>query len=316
MGVVGRSSMSGTTFHARDFLPGVPSTLATPPKVDRPLHMMIASGPYCLRNGLDYTPLEQVLDHAAQHRPQVLVLLGPFLDAANQQVVSGETVLPGTTEPCSFDDIYTDHVLPTLLRGVAPLRRASPPTQVLVVPSLEEALCFHPLPQPPLDTSLCVEAGVHEQLRRIGVQFLPNPAHLLINGLRMSFTSADALSPVVRELVLKPEGKKIEEALRLLLHQQNLFPVLPREPAQVAESRAAALDFPNGALPHICAFPSAVGVASGTNVDGTLFVNPGPLCRPAALGTFAETRVVPPVAGAEAVPLRECIRVDIQKLSS
>merc|ERR1711972_27373 len=120
-------------------------------------------------------------------------------------------------------------------------------------------------------------------LRMLGVKFLPNPAHLLINGLKVSLTSADALSPLLREIVLRPEGRKIEEALRLLLYQRTLFPVVPRDPAQISETRAAALDFPLAdQLPEVCIFPSAVGTANGCVVENTLFVNPGPICRPAA----------------------------------
>merc|ERR1719183_1425769 len=110
----------------------------------------------------------------------------------------------------------------------------------------------------------------------------------------MSVSSSDALSPVLRELVLRPAERKIEEALRLLLCQRTLFPVLPRDPVQVSEARAGALAFPfvDGAVPDLCIFPSAAGGATGTFVDGTAFVNPGLLCR-GVLGTFADVMVLP-----------------------
>merc|ERR1719203_2275530 len=108
-----------------------------------------------------------------------------------------------------------------------------------------------------------------EQLKLLGVKFLPNPAHLDLNGLRVSVTSADALSPVLRSgLVLRPEERKIEQALRLLQQQRSLFPVLPREPARVSEARAAALDFPGKVVPDVAIFPSVSGTASGMLVDG------------------------------------------------
>jgi len=187
------------------------------------------------------------------------------------------------------------------------------------VPSLEEVLCFHPMPQPPLDVALgpdVASSGVWEQFDKMGVRFLPNPAHVKINGVRVSLTSADALSPVLRELVLRPEGRKIDEALRVLLRQRTLFPVVPREPAQVSEARAAALDFPDGEAPDVVVFPSITGTASGAVVDDTLVVNPGSLCRPAVLGTFAEVLLMPADAlgGAGGAGLQERTRVDIQKL--
>jgi DNA polymerase alpha subunit B len=278
---------------------------------------------------LDYTPLERALEYAVTERPQVLILLGPFLDAGNQKVVSGDTTLPGKAEPSSFEEIYAHHILPLLERGLAPLRHARPPTEVLVVPSLDEELCFHPLPQPPLDASLAPvlqnlrDGGRSlDRLEKLGVRFLPNPAHVRINGVQVSLTSADALSPVLRELVLRPEGRKIDEALRMLLYQRTLFPVVPRDPVQVSEARSAAFHFPDeDRLPEVCIFPSAAGTANGSVVENTLFVNPGSLCRPAALGSFAELWLAPPKARAatagegEGADLRSRARVDIQKVN-
>lgn len=290
VGVVGRSGMMGTTFHAKEIIPGVPPPLSSS-RNERPVRMLVAAGPFCLRSDLDYTPLEQVLEHAKTQRPQVLVLMGPFLDAANQKVASGETHLPSSSDPVSYAEFYERRLLPILRRGLAPLRSAG--VEVLIVPSLDEALSFHPMPQPPLDVALA-PLGLSDSLRQIksmGVKFLPNPAHVEVNGLRMSITSADALSPVLREIVLRPQGKKIEEAHKLLLRQRTFFPAVPRDPAHVSEARAAALDFPGDEAPDVCIFPSLSGMPTGAFVDNSVVVNPGSLCRPAALGTFAGVRV-------------------------
>lgn len=314
VGVLGRSGMTGTTFHARDFIAGLPPAQPNS-SGESPLHMMVVSGPYCLRDSLDFTPLEQTLKHAVRERPQVLIILGPLLDASNQMVCSGETRLPGDDgEVCTYEDIYTRQILPVLHNGLSPLRRSNPMTEVLIVPSLEEVLCFHPLPQPPLDMTLGqdLEGSALEQLQRLGVQFFPNPAHVRINGYRVSLTSVDALTPILREIVLRPEGRKIDEALRLLLCQRTLLPVLPRDPPQVSEARAAAVDFPDGTVPDVCVFPSVTGTATGIVVDETVFVNPGSVCRPAALGSFAEVWLMP--GGPAGIPLNQRVRVDIQKL--
>jgi DNA polymerase alpha subunit B len=306
--VVGRSGMAGTTFHAREFVAGLPLPQSGPTAGS--LHMVVVSGPFCLRDCLDYGPLESALEHAAKVRPQVLVIQGPFLDANNQKVLSGDTCLAGEQEPRCFEEIYAQVILPLLQRCITPLRRANPPTEVIIVPSLDEVLCFHPLPQPPLTAS--IRGSQMEQLSRLGVHFVPNPAHVEINGVKVSFTSADALSPVLREIVLRGDGKKIEEALKLLLLQRNLFPVVPRDPAQVCEARAEALEFPDAAVPDICVFPSMSGVPNGTVVENTVFLNPGSLCRPAALGSFGELWLAP--AGSTPIALKERVRVDIHKI--
>jgi len=314
VGVVGRSGMSGANFHARDFIAGLPPAPTVPTKdAERPLHMLVAAGPYCLRDSLDYSPLEQLLQHAVRKQPQVVVLLGPFVDASNVKVSSGNTILPGEQEPRSYEEIYKNHVLPLLHRGLQPLRQSAQPSEIFIVPSLEDVLCFHPLPQPPLDTALGFGVAAFEPLRRLGVRFVPNPSHVQVSGMRMSLTSADALSPVLRELVLRPQGKKIEEALRMLAYQRTLFPSFPRDPGHVSEARSGAFDFPDDLLPDAIIFPSQMGTPSGTFIDGTAFVNPGVLCR-ATLGTFAEVWIKPREIGAVG-SIEGRMRVDIQSLS-
>lgn len=130
-----------------------------------------------------------------------------------------------------------------------------------------------------------------------------------VGGLRVNLCSADALAPILRELVLRPAGRKIEEALRLVMCQRTLFPALPRDPGHVSEERASMFDFLEGSSPDIIIFPSQMGTPTATFVDGTAFVNPGPLCR-AALGSFAEISVRPAENGET---LEQCMRIDIQK---
>lgn len=314
VGVVGRSGMTGNTFHAHEFLPGLPQQ-AQPLGENCALHAAVIAGPFSKKKELDFAALESVLAEvaASSERPEVLIIFGPFLDCNNDKVVSGEVHLPGREEPCSFEEIYAV-LFAMLARNLQPLRRANPPTEVLIVPSLDEVAAFHPLPQPPLDvvmgSYLMASKDSLESLQRLGVRFLPNPVHLEINGIKVSLSSADALTPVIRELVLRcPSGqRKMDEALRLLLRQRCLFPMVPREPAQVYEARAQALDFPGGA-PHLCIFPSIAGL-SATVADDTLFVNPGFLCKSGALGSFAELWIAP--GGAST--LKDRIRVDVKKL--
>lgn len=323
--VLGRSGTTGTTFHARDLVPGM--LMPTCPAVVAPgltslLHMLVLAGPFCTRDGLDYTPLAQALEHAAQTGPQVVIIIGPLVDSNNKTIANGEAKIPEQADeddPLSFEEVYREHVLPILRKGLQDLKRTNPATEVLLMPSLEDALEFHPLPQPPIDTTLpChLGAGSMDAFRKMGVQFLPNPVHLDINGLKVTLTSADALSPVLRSgLVLRPEDKKIEQALRLLIQQRNLFPVLPREPAQVCEARAGAFDFPEGSVPDVLIFPSASGTASGCFIDGRLYVNPGTVCRPAAIGSFAEIYLAPPPASGGNASLSERARVDIKTVTA
>lgn len=308
VGVVGRTSPSGKQFHASHFAPGLPvSAAAASRTTSTPLHVIVAAGPFSRRDDLDFAPLEALCQHAIETQPQALVLLGPLVDVNNLRVQEGDCCAPHSDDTRGLDEVYANHVVPLLSRLCHELRQKSPNTKVMLVPSLDEALVFHPLPQPPMDLSMCLDGNPLASLQRLGVCFLPNPAYIKVNGVSIAASSTDALSPLLRDLVLRSNGKRIEEAQRLLLLQRTLFPVFPRSHS-VSESHADALSFPSGTTPDVCIFPSAIGPGSGTFVDDCLFLNPGPLCR-ATLGTFAEVTVH---EGASA--LHERARVDIQKI--
>jgi len=299
--VLGRPSSTGTAFYARDFvgglsLPSPPASLpsSVPSSAEGKLRVFVLAGPFSLENSLDYSALETSLRFVGTCRPHLVVLLGPFLDASNQRVSSGEPMIEEDEGIETFDGIYRDIVLPTLQRSLVALRQNSPETIVAVVPSLEEILNFHPLPQPGLDTMLApmlMDPHGLDGLR--GVQFLPNPVHLqLENQVLLSITSADVLMPVLRSgLVLRPEEKRLDAAAKALLLQRSLFPVLPRDPAQVSESRAQALNFPEERLPDAIVSPTQVGDLGGTRVAATMFANPGSVCGPTSRGGFVELRL-------------------------
>lgn len=308
VGVVGRSSPSGHQFHARHFAPGIPLSVGQTSKDTGPsLHMMTAAGPFSLRDNLNFAPLETLFRRAMETRPQALFLLGPLLDVNNLRVQEGDCHAPGSNVNRSMDEVYMNYIVPLLARLSNELRQSSPHTKVMLVPSLDEALVFHPLPQPPMDLAMCLEGSPLAALQRQGIRMLSNPSYIKVNDVSIAVSSADALSPVLRDLVFRSDGKRIEEALRQLLLQRTLFPVFPRS-HPVSEANAHALSFPDGGVPEICIFPSAVMSGSGTFVDNCLFLNPGPLCR-ATFGTFAEV-----VVHQGDTSMQERVRVDIQKL--
>ena len=67
------------------------------------LSIVVASGPFSSKNDVQYEPLQAVLDHCSERPPQVLVLLGPFVDAQHPAVQAGML-------QDSFDDIFAGQV--------------------------------------------------------------------------------------------------------------------------------------------------------------------------------------------------------------
>lgn len=65
--------------------------------------MVVAVGPFTLSEDLDYAPLAALLAVCRQRRPDVLVLLGPFVDAEHPLLAQG-------TVDLTFEDIFDSQV--------------------------------------------------------------------------------------------------------------------------------------------------------------------------------------------------------------
>ncbi|CAJ1406916.1 unnamed protein product [Effrenium voratum] len=70
VGVVGRSGMTGSTFHAWEFLSGLPHPLE-PLSPSSSLHALVLAGPFSEKEKLDFSALDSALADAALVRPEV-----------------------------------------------------------------------------------------------------------------------------------------------------------------------------------------------------------------------------------------------------
>lgn len=62
-------------------------TNAEMPKIDENLSIVMASGPYTSNNDLSYEPLNELLAYCKINKPDVLIMIGPFLDANHPLIV-------------------------------------------------------------------------------------------------------------------------------------------------------------------------------------------------------------------------------------
>lgn len=60
-----------------------------PPRVTESLKFLIATGPYTLKDNLSYEPLHEVLNYCKTNLPDVLVMVGPFVEADHKLLVDG-----------------------------------------------------------------------------------------------------------------------------------------------------------------------------------------------------------------------------------
>ena len=67
--------------------------------------MVVAAGPYCCKEDALYEPLQALLSHCKTHLPDVLVLMGPFVDVDHPMVQAG-------TFEASYEETFASEVRP------------------------------------------------------------------------------------------------------------------------------------------------------------------------------------------------------------
>lgn len=79
----------GDTFYVENIFAERPLERAPTPSIQNPLNIVIASGPYTNGQDLTYDPLRDLMHYVKEHKPNVLILIGPFIDANHQRIIDG-----------------------------------------------------------------------------------------------------------------------------------------------------------------------------------------------------------------------------------
>ncbi|KAF8421092.1 DNA polymerase alpha subunit B N-terminal-domain-containing protein [Tirmania nivea] len=279
--------------------------LATNQKCVGGLRVMIAVGPYTTHDNLDYEPLTELCERARDSKPDVLILLGPFIDIDHPMIAEGDFDLDTTG-----DDAPDDPEIGATLEDLFRQRISSKirivdanATMVILIPSTRDAVSKHiSFPQEAL-SKRNLELGKH-------VKCLPNPVVFSLNEVVVAATTVDTLFDLCRAQILihptslppAPQSTisipPTNRALRHILTQRAFYPLFPPPPAPGAASAGAGgggppLDLPHlwladlNILPDVLIFPSQLD-AFARAVDSVVAVNPGRVCRKAGYGTFVE----------------------------
>lgn len=152
-------------------------------KGTKPLEMVTASGPFTLDDDLSFQPLEDLLNHYKERKPDVVVLMGPFVSSRHPMVIGGKLQsLPET--------IFDEQVVKRVIGFLEHCKN----TQVLLVPHTDDLITRYPVfPQPPLDM-----ITKHERIHP-----LSNPATISINGHSISLSNMDILFQLAKEEITK-----------------------------------------------------------------------------------------------------------------
>lgn len=301
------TNVSGDYFAVTEILPLplLPPPASTPAEMDvhndrltgsdgQTNHLTIhcASGPYTPDTDLDFAALHTLLENAAEQKPDVLVLTGPFLDLEHPLIASGdlEAHLPPNAKFDPDRATLTDVFRILISSSITSLVQAHPTVTIILVPSVRDAISKHV--SYPQDRFPKPALGLPKQ-----VHVVTNPITLSVNEIVLGITSQDVLSELRRDDVYRAPTSSFGEDLlarlsRHVIEQRHFFPVFP---AQGREDATKPAPIP-GEVPEVGG-EERLPVGACLDVEYLklaewLNVRPDVLILPSVLTPFAKVREV------------------------
>ncbi|KAG3119290.1 hypothetical protein PI124_g2803 [Phytophthora idaei] len=254
-----------------------------------PIRVLTACGPFTTTSNVDYLPLNDLLQIAIDQKPDVLVLVGPFIDSMHSMFQDGLVKYDGMM--LSFEEIFLFKVM-TLLNNVLSQDER---IQIVIVPSLRDANHEYVYPQPPLNKKKACEAfEAADYAKR--VHFMSNPSTFSINGVVFGTSALDVVVQLSSNELYRAQVRDQHRLLRLceqVVDQRSFYPMFPPPPNSEAPIDLRYMkQFQFEQTPDILLFPSILNRFCG-RVKDSICVNPGQLCKGESGGTFAHITILP-----------------------
>ncbi|XP_062854567.1 DNA polymerase alpha subunit B isoform X2 [Trichomycterus rosablanca] len=265
---------SGSKFVASKLYEGVPLPFYSIPEVKQemneisePVMVLVACGPYTPSDSLSFDPLIDLIHIINKDRPDVCILLGPFVDSKHEQIEKGQV-----TE--SFETIFSK-CIESIVDGTRGTE-----CKLVFVPSHRDVHHHYIYPQPPFTVPDLKKDDVHR------VTFAPDPCTLLIGGVTIGMTSTDILFHMGAEEISCATGSdRFSRIMKHMLTQRSYYPLYP--PAEEVN-----MDYERfqhyGQLPltpDILVVPSELRYFIKDAI-GCVCVNPGRLTKGQVGGTY------------------------------
>ncbi|KAB2031853.1 hypothetical protein ES319_D05G332800v1 [Gossypium barbadense] len=251
--------------------------------------MIIAAGPFTTTDNLLFEPLSELLAYATRNSPQLLILLGPFIDSEHPQIKKG-------TVDLSFDDIFQSEVL-RMVQDY--LEYMGPNARLVMVPSIRDANHDFVFPQPAFDLdSLNV---------RLQITSLNNPGIFEADQFMIGCCTVDILKHLSGEEMSRHsmDGQPNDRLSRLanhILSQQSFYPLYPPAEGVPMDFSFASEALHISSVPDLLILPSDIkyfvkvlpvgGTTEGEEeqMKRCVCINPGRLAKGEGGGTFVELK--------------------------
>jgi len=273
---------SGRKMVVKRIVEGFPSDLpkTTPQKLlefshsslfqgGEPINICTAAGPFTTSDSLSYEPLMDLMGRILEKKPDVVVLVGPFVDVTQPLLASGDVRLHDYDEDgnvigshaASYEVVFIERIVRDALTNLFG-EDENLPTNIILVPSLQDAHHECVFPQPPFGDRDEVKTDYFDQSlgvldipfsdpndSRRRVHLLPNPCMFRVNEVLFGVCSTDVLFALSSDEVShNMPGNRLDRLVAHLLQQQSFCPQFPVPPTSLAQVRPAPLPFP----PRLC----------------------------------------------------------------
>lgn len=257
---------------------------------ENPLKVMAAAGPYCLENDLDFSPFDDLIQEVNQVKPDVLILMGPFIDVTNQSVIQGTFEvrdLSGEVNPnATLDDLFREVIS-------SRIKQISSSVLVVLIPHVRDTASNHAaFPQSPFnrrDLDLPKE-----------VKCLSNPATFSLNEIVFTVSSQDILHDLTKVTTKHQVSKSFfTTCMEDILSQRTVYPEFPGSVKMSGDDlvSSASLDIPymglaefTHVLPDVLIIPSILK-PSVQVTNNVVTLNPGFLTKRSLGGQFSKLTI-------------------------
>uniref|UniRef100_G3Q0E6 DNA polymerase alpha subunit B n=1 Tax=Gasterosteus aculeatus aculeatus TaxID=481459 RepID=G3Q0E6_GASAC len=260
-----------------------------------PMNVLVACGPYTPSDSLTFDPLLDLISIIVKDRPDVCLLLGPFVDSKHEQIEKAQV-----TE--TFEAIFS-RCIESIVDGTK-----SVGCRLVFVPSQRDIHHHFIYPQPPFTLPNLSK----DQAQR--VTLTPDPCTLLIDGVTVGLTSTDILFHMGAEEISCGTGSdRFTRILKHMLTQRSYYPLYPPVD-EVNMDYEKFQSFGQMPLtPDVLIVPSELRYFV-KDVVGCVCVNPGRLTKGQVGGTYGRLLIQRSAASEGGSRVSPCLAAQVVKI--
>ncbi|XP_019739863.1 DNA polymerase alpha subunit B [Hippocampus comes] len=242
---------------------------------EEPVSVLVACGPYTPSDSLNFEPLLDLIHVIGRDRPDICILLGPFVDSKHEQIEKSQV-----TEP--FEAIFS-RCIESIVEGTK-----SVGCRLVFVPSRRDVHHHYIYPQPPFT--------MPNLSKNPRVTLVPDPCTLLIEGVTFGLTSTDILFHLGAEEISFGAGPdRFSRILKHILTQRSYYPLYPPVEDVNMDYEKFQRFGQMPLTPDVLLIPSELRYFV-KDVIGCVCVNPGRLTKGHVGGTYGRVLIQRPAS--------------------